>query len=207
MRASHVARQAVGRWIGLEGGKDHALAEQLSQLPLDFLLRPFQLLRQGASVPGEGQQQLGFVWVSKHGEESGYPLRSPEAASLSQFFMSGVHSSSPWEEVLATERIRKLRTSLSSPCKGRTDHRLPSLWANAVCYFARVFPKYCLLALVVALLACSGSEPRPNVLLLIVATLRAEHLGCYGAERPTSPHIDQLAAGGVRFERAYATSP
>ena len=76
-----------------------------------------------------------------------------------------------------------------------------------MCYFARVFPKLCLLALVAALLACSGSEPRPNVLLLVVDTLRAEHVGCYGAERPTSPHIDRLAAGGVRFERAYATSP
>jgi arylsulfatase A-like enzyme len=47
---------------------------------------------------------------------------------------------------------------------------------------------------------------RPNLLLVVVDTLRADHLGCYGYGRPTSPVLDALAARGVLFERAYAQS-
>ena len=46
------------------------------------------------------------------------------------------------------------------------------------------------------------AEPRPNVLLVTVDTLRADHLGAYGYARPTSPGIDRLAAGGLLFRHA-----
>lgn len=50
---------------------------------------------------------------------------------------------------------------------------------------------------------------RPNVLLVSIDTVRPDHLGCYGYPRPTSPHIDRLAAGpgGVRFAHATAQAP
>ena len=48
--------------------------------------------------------------------------------------------------------------------------------------------------------------PPPNVLLITVDTLRADHLGSYGFELDTSPRIDALAAEGVLFERAIAAS-
>ena len=41
--------------------------------------------------------------------------------------------------------------------------------------------------------------PPTHVLLIAVDTLRADHLGCYGYTRPTSPHLDRLAAGGALF--------
>jgi arylsulfatase A-like enzyme len=44
------------------------------------------------------------------------------------------------------------------------------------------------------------------VLLVTIDTLRADHLSSYGYSRQTSPFLDELAASGVRFERAYATS-
>jgi arylsulfatase A-like enzyme len=44
----------------------------------------------------------------------------------------------------------------------------------------------------------------PNLILLSIDTLRAGRLGTYGYERETSPHIDALAARGVRFERAIS---
>ncbi len=47
----------------------------------------------------------------------------------------------------------------------------------------------------------------PNVLLVLVDTLRADHLGTYGYSRPTSPYLDALAAQGVVFERAMAPAP
>ena len=43
------------------------------------------------------------------------------------------------------------------------------------------------------------SARRPNVLLLVADTLRAEHLSTYGYAWPTSPHLDELAARGVTF--------
>jgi len=45
-----------------------------------------------------------------------------------------------------------------------------------------------------------------NVLLIVVDTLRADHVGVYGGEAPT-PNIDALAARGVTFRRAYAHIP
>jgi arylsulfatase A-like enzyme len=67
----------------------------------------------------------------------------------------------------------------------------------------------CLLALALAFTSC-GEDParrqaRPNVLLISIDSLRADHLGCYGYERDTSPVLDSLAAEGVRF--ATALSP
>lgn len=45
-----------------------------------------------------------------------------------------------------------------------------------------------------------------NVLVIVVDTLRADHLSSYGYERATSAHIDLLAEQGVLFENAFATS-
>jgi arylsulfatase A-like enzyme len=47
----------------------------------------------------------------------------------------------------------------------------------------------------------------PNVLLITIDTLRADHLGCYGYQRIHTPNIDQLAATGIRFANAYSAVP
>ncbi len=46
---------------------------------------------------------------------------------------------------------------------------------------------------------------RPDIILLLLDTQRADRLSCYGYERATTPHLDALAAGAVRF--AAATAP
>jgi arylsulfatase A-like enzyme len=46
----------------------------------------------------------------------------------------------------------------------------------------------------------------PNILVILVDTLRADHLSTYGYGRSTSPHIDDLAKQGTLFERAFAAS-
>lgn len=49
------------------------------------------------------------------------------------------------------------------------------------------------------------NQDRPlNLLVMMVDSLRADHLSCYGYHRLTSPHLDRLAAQGVLFERCYA---
>lgn len=47
----------------------------------------------------------------------------------------------------------------------------------------------------------------PNVLLIVLDTVRVDHLGTYGYQRDTTPNIDRLAAQSVVFERAMSTSP
>ena len=47
---------------------------------------------------------------------------------------------------------------------------------------------------------------RPNVILISLDTLRADHLGAYGYERDTSPNLDRLFEEGVLFENCVSTS-
>jgi arylsulfatase A-like enzyme len=46
----------------------------------------------------------------------------------------------------------------------------------------------------------------PNVIVMVVDALRADHLSSYGYERDTSPFMDTLGAEGVRFENAISPS-
>ncbi len=65
------------------------------------------------------------------------------------------------------------------------------------------------LAAAAALVAGCGRRlpERPNILLVTMDTLRADHLSAYGYQRPTSPVLDGLAAEGVRFETATVQWP
>jgi len=47
----------------------------------------------------------------------------------------------------------------------------------------------------------------PNVILITIDTLRADHLGCYGATDVKTPTLDALARDGVVFERAISQVP
>jgi arylsulfatase A-like enzyme len=58
----------------------------------------------------------------------------------------------------------------------------------------------------VVLASCAREARPPNVILISIDTLRADRLGCYGYERPTSPFLDGMARAGVLFEDASATS-
>jgi arylsulfatase A-like enzyme len=51
------------------------------------------------------------------------------------------------------------------------------------------------------------TSPRPNVLLISIDTLRADHLGAYGDSRGLTPNMDRLAAEAVVFERAVTSAP
>lgn len=75
-------------------------------------------------------------------------------------------------------------------------------------------PRFSALAGIAACVAWSacgpgGEPPAPilsgsDTLLIVLDALNAAHLGCYGEMRATSPHIDALAARGVRFGRAWS---
>lgn len=66
--------------------------------------------------------------------------------------------------------------------------------------------------------ACGGTRTPPrsaegpdlrgrDVLLISIDALRADHVGAYGYERASTPHVDRLARQGVVFDRAYCPTP
>src|SRR5215467_13104010 len=53
----------------------------------------------------------------------------------------------------------------------------------------------------------STATRHPNVILITIDTLRADHVGCYGAKTSRTPTLDGLARDGVVFERAISQVP
>jgi len=53
----------------------------------------------------------------------------------------------------------------------------------------------------------AGADPaqRPNIVLLSIDALSAQHMSLYGAARPTTPRLDAFAAGATSYTRAYAS--
>lgn len=65
------------------------------------------------------------------------------------------------------------------------------------------------LTLALTLLSCGGApvrHPEADVIVISIDTLRSDRVGAYGGDVPT-PHMDDLAARGVLFERAYSPYP
>lgn len=55
--------------------------------------------------------------------------------------------------------------------------------------------------------APAAEKAGPNVVVITIDTLRADHLACYGYKRIKTPNIDQLAKSGVRFSNAFTAVP
>jgi arylsulfatase A-like enzyme len=53
---------------------------------------------------------------------------------------------------------------------------------------------------------CGAAHRPPNVVLISIDSLRADHLGVYGYGRDTSPHLDALAKRSVVFDHAFSTT-
>lgn len=52
-----------------------------------------------------------------------------------------------------------------------------------------------------------GSSEKPSIILIVIDSLRADRLSCYGYERNTSPNIDRMANRGLLFENAIVSAP
>jgi arylsulfatase A-like enzyme len=110
-----------------------------------------------------------------------------------------------------------LAIGIATVISGRMYERSTALWA----YGPRVI-RWAAAATLVALLAVEGgiwlreevatrhlpvaSKSSPNVLVVLVDTLRADHLSTYGYARATSPFLTGIARQGVLFEDAVSTS-
>jgi arylsulfatase A-like enzyme/Tfp pilus assembly protein PilF len=69
--------------------------------------------------------------------------------------------------------------------------------------------KACASSVLVVLVAVLRAQttPPPNVLLITIDTVRADHVGAYGATKAATPTIDRLAREGVRFADATSQAP
>ncbi len=74
----------------------------------------------------------------------------------------------------------------------------------------------CCLILGLATISCThqdspswrvGDDSLPNIMLVVIDTLRADHLGMYGYSRPTSPNLDAFADEAAVFQRSFSHSP
>jgi len=76
---------------------------------------------------------------------------------------------------------------------------------------SRCFGFIFLLLTVIFLPACRNSgeqthPKKPNLILIVLDTLRADHLSCYG-DKAHTPNLDRLAAQGTLFQNAYSHIP
>jgi len=72
---------------------------------------------------------------------------------------------------------------------GKTSRIEPAFWFNPIIYSLE-----------------DSKKEKPNVILISIDTLRADHLSCYGYRRATSPNIDKLAKDGVLFFNCYSST-
>jgi choline-sulfatase len=100
----------------------------------------------------------------------------------------------------ANESARVLDSTTRSPERNPTRRSCATRWA--VGWFV---------AWQFGLSGCERLAPPPEpplrVVLITIDTLRADHVGCYGAARAHTPHLDAAAANGVRFETAVSPTP
>jgi hypothetical protein len=55
-------------------------------------------------------------------------------------------------------------------------------------------------------LAVAAAAKKPNVLLIVLDTVRRDHVSAYGSARATTPNLDHFASGALLFENAYAAA-
>src|SRR5436309_2205560 len=63
------------------------------------------------------------------------------------------------------------------------------------------------LACAAATAPAHSAKAQPNVILITIDTVRADHVGCYGAKDVQTPTLDSLARDGIVFERAISQVP
>lgn len=77
---------------------------------------------------------------------------------------------------------------------------------RSICFQPRVLILVAILTAALIAFVRHGGSRKPDIILITVDTVRADHLSGYGYPLPTTPYLDTLIAEGVRFDNAYSTS-
>ncbi len=90
-------------------------------------------------------------------------------------------------------------------------------WERQTILFKKGFGRHKIISLVLCMVlvllnlgmvikSSTTTLEEPNIVFILIDSLRADHLSCYGYERKTSPTIDKIAEEGIIFENAYSHS-
>lgn len=133
-----------------------------------------------AGMPGTGRVKFRVSVVDKTGEEK--ELDTQGMVSM---------GNEPWRRLAAPLDQwagEKVQINLQVDNLRLTRWDFP-LWGTPMVYSAKHF------------------DDAIPVILISIDTLRADHTGCYGYERNTTPFLDEFAEEAVLFENAYADTP
>lgn len=120
-----------------------------------------------------------------------------------------------WIEWRIIRARRRAAMPVAKPKERSKASRRPILLApiwrvlrfGAGAVIALIFTGYLGLHLAQATLRVSHQRAlrdRPNIIFIMIDTLRLDHVGCYGYDLPTTPNIDRFAQTGTRFANAIA---
>ncbi len=100
------------------------------------------------------------------------------------------------------------RIAIHSRCFGtRVKSSLPCFAVGLTCLSAWVSGKNSVHGEWVKMRAMIAGQNAPNVLLIVMDTVRASSLSLYGYHRDTTPNLVRLAQRGITFEQARSTAP
>jgi len=140
----------------------------------------------GASALGQGPLAAAVDFVMYVDDPQGADARGP------LFFQTlQRHQSNQWvAQSVDLSDWSGQHVSLTFETRSHSEENVPILaaWGDPV------------------LASSTASLDRPNLILISVDCLRPDHLGTYGYQRETSPHIDAFAQDGTVFETAVSTS-
>jgi len=136
-------------------------------------------------------------------------IKGPEEAGRRRSVIHGVYLVI-WS-VLITGPLRGWEARLTEPIYSQALAAV-AVGALIVLWWTSQRRRVIDVAVVVALVLAGAHDyyaagkveaPRDRVIVITIDTVRADHLSSYGYHRQTSPNLDRLAAGGVRFSRAF----
>jgi arylsulfatase A-like enzyme len=161
------------------------------------------------TLPAGAALDLEFGALAKVGRAR-HPDATPQASGDVEFVVTVAGMERLRERVplgeASLQRMHSKRVRVSGGATGPVAIALETRWADGGTGFAPLYWSRAAIVRERTVKREDSSESATNVLFVLVDTLRADHLGCYGYARRTSPNVDRLAAEGRVFRRCTAAS-
>ncbi|WP_437815865.1 sulfatase [Sorangium sp. So ce1078] len=151
----------------------------------------------GAAAPGHASQPAGALAVTAARPASA-PSAAPAAPAANARAAAAVPAAGDDRGAVVPAVLTRITAPDATPA--------PATAAAAPAPAPATAPAPTVAASAPAAPAAASAPQRPDILLVTLDTVRADHTSAYGYGRDTSPRLAELAARGVLFERAYAAS-